>query len=552
MQKFQDAIAKIEIIQNGKPASWGTGFLVADGLVLTALYVVADHTEKTLTPYPGEIALTFPNFRTKASISGTHWDIQADWALLSCECPPPDIRPLPLAILSENHVPWDGYGFPEAKPSGLTVAGRVENDQDKLNDELVFQLFSTQAGAGNGLPVRGLSGAPVLVDDAVVGLLRWAPMKDWQCLAGTLYACPILSVMKKAGTLLHLPDPCFGLPGLPIQDFPAEPFRYLTWFTEKEAEIFFGRNRDIRRMYDRLTAADGPPLILLYGQSGVGKSSFLDADLVPRLSANHAVEYVRRDANATLSQTLLQKLLGASTEDANPPASIGEAWTAAEERAGKPLLLFFDQVEEVFTHPNRANQYEFQEFGANLKELFAKDHAPRGRLILSFRKEWLAEVQKQMKVSDVSFDTEFLKSLDRAAIVEVVTGLTKTSRLQNHYGLWVEPNLPAVIAQDLAGDPDSPIAPTLQILLTRMWQKAKAEDRGAPKFTEAEYRKQKQEGLLLKDFLDRQLAALKEINAPWTESGLALDLLAFHTTSLFHFEGTNARGVIRTLLPPYK
>lgn len=43
------------------------------------------------------------------------------------------------------------------------------------------------------------------------------------------------------GNPLPLPDPCFGLPGLPRQPLPAEPFRHLAEFTAKEAEVFLAR-----------------------------------------------------------------------------------------------------------------------------------------------------------------------------------------------------------------------------------------------------------------------------------------------------------------------
>jgi hypothetical protein len=46
-----------------------------------------------------------------------------------------------------------------------------------------------------------------------------------------------------------LPDaagnPLFGLPPLPEQDLPENPFRGLAWFTAREAEVYFGRDHQI-------------------------------------------------------------------------------------------------------------------------------------------------------------------------------------------------------------------------------------------------------------------------------------------------------------------
>ena len=42
----------------------------------------------------------------------------------------------------------------------------------------------------------------------------------------------------------------------------------------------------------------------------------------------------------------------------------------------------------------------------------------------------------------------------------------------------------------------------------------------------------KKEGVLLGDFLDQQLATLRSNHSEWVDSGLALDVLSFHTTPL--------------------
>ncbi len=82
---IRNAIARIDVVQNGRSVSRGTGFLVAEGLALTALHVVADRSKNVLTPYPGEITLTFPNTPARARIDPAYWDRAADWVLLRCD-----------------------------------------------------------------------------------------------------------------------------------------------------------------------------------------------------------------------------------------------------------------------------------------------------------------------------------------------------------------------------------------------------------------------------------------------------------------------------------
>ena len=94
------------------------------------------------------------------------------------------------------------------------------------------------------------------------------------------------------------------------------------------------------------------------------------------------------------------------------------------------------------------------------------------------------------------------------------------------YGL---PNLPVIVADDLMEDRESPLAPTLQILLSKMWDEVKGP---APRFSVDLYQDLKQKGILLEDFLDEQMAEVHKKHPSAVASGLALDILSRHTTPL--------------------
>lgn len=565
------AIARIDVVDGTQVLSRGTGFLVGPGLVLTALHVVANRHQDPPQFLPGRIVLTFAGGSREARLHPNFWDRRADWALLTCD-ELEGVRPLPMADLQKSGDSWETYGFPDANPrDGMVQRGTIENHRGDLEGVPAFQLFSRQAAAGQGAPVKGLSGGPVLIDGALVGLLRFALMKDGQAVAGTLYACPIAAPLARTGDLFPVPDPCHGLPGLKRRPLPAKPFRYLDRFTAGDAEIFFGRNREIHDLYLRLTDPGSSPVVLLYGQSGVGKSSFLDAGLLPRLEWYHEVRYVRRDSHHSLRATLDAAVRPAEAAEGS---SLAAAWRLAESTANRPLIVIFDQLEEAYTRSSAEHPEEMEDLFGVLVELFGDPlRRPQGRLILSFRKEWFPEIQKQLEVHGLDYAKVFLEGLDRAAILEVTDGLTLTPRLRERYGLEVEPELAEVIAAGLLADHDSPIAPTLQILLTRMWQQATAESQSAPRFTHALYERLRNEGYLLGDFLDQQLQKLgrgaispeeserlgefldrqleklgsaHELEgwserpagerAEVVESGLVFDLLAFHTTPLLTAE----------------
>jgi len=321
-------------------------------------------------------------------------------------------------------------------------------------------------------------------------------------------------------------DPLFGLPPIPISDLPEKPFRHLHWFEREHAEVFFGRHHQIRALYERVIASHTAPIILLHGQSGVGKSSLLAAGLMPRLEGTHEIYYRRRDQKLGLLGTLNQALLPNAKE-----SSLAEAWLALEQQRNRPLLVILDQVEEVYTRPNREQPNEWQEFLEALQATFADpSHRPQGKLILGFRKEWLAEIDKRLSENRLSRSAVFLESLDRRGIIEAIIGPSRSERLRSQFGLTIEAGLPEIIADDLLEDRDSPIAPTLQILLTKMWDEAKKRNYSQPRFDLDLYQTLKKQGILLKDFLDQQFDKLRQGLPEVVNSGLALEVLAFHTT----------------------
>jgi WD40 repeat protein len=330
-----------------------------------------------------------------------------------------------------------------------------------------------------------------------------------------------------------LPDaagkPEFGLPPLPECDLPEAPFRHLKWFTADEAEVFFGRGYQIRELYEQITDPAGPPILLLYGASGVGKSSLLDAGLVPRLEAGRrAVRYRRRDREKGLMGSLRDalQLPGSQT-------TLGAGWRAEEARLGTPVDAFLDQVEEVLTRPDEAPPGELDEFlGALVGALADRESRPRGKLVLGFRKEWLAEIDRRLVEAKLPRTKVFLKPLDRRGIIEAIRGPASPGRLRRQYRLGVEAGLPEVIADNLLTDAGSALAPTLQVLLTKMWERARQASPDEPRFDRGLYESLKAEGYLLKDVLDEGLRAIGEWDPTVEESGLALDVLAYHTTDL--------------------
>ncbi|MDZ7333277.1 MAG: hypothetical protein ONB31_14985 [candidate division KSB1 bacterium] len=315
-------------------------------------------------------------------------------------------------------------------------------------------------------------------------------------------------------------DPLFGLPKIPPAELPKVPFCTLHWFDRDHAEVFFGREYQIRELYQRILSPHALPIQLIYGQCGVGKSSFLAAGLLSRLASAAEVRYYRCKRELNPLNNLKQAF---APHDPNE-------WRAIEQKFNKPLVILMDQFERTF---DRANSNELEQFFDQLYWLFIKhNQSLRGKLVLVFRKEWLAEIEKRFKEHKLPIELMFLERLDRRGIISAITGLTRNKRLQEYYGLTIEPGLEEIIADDLMEDVGSPLAPTLQILLSKMWLRARRRNPKHPYFSIKMYQDMKKQGILLKDFYYQQMEKLRRWSPEVVDSGLALDVLSYHCGAL--------------------
>jgi hypothetical protein len=347
--------------------------------------------------------------------------------------------------------------------------------------------------------------------------------------------------------------PLFDLP-LPrtyYEQLPVSPYKGLQYFQREDAAVFFGRGVQIRALYQQLELPES--VILFYGKSGAGKSSLLDAGLLPRLEGSWQSLYQRRRPDLGLSGSLLTALRERATAlglDASAGRSPRALWAAIEATQKQPLLFILDQAEECFTRPRPlAEAPELPQWLSLLGELFAEGaDAPQGKLILAYRKEYHPELKQAFQEQQLPTAELFLQHLDRAGIVEVIEGLPQQPDTRETYQLQIPPEpggaLADIIADDLLEDRDSPMAAMLQILLTKMWREAKQEDSTRPTFSVALYQRIKKEGLAMGEFFDQQMEKLVAWRPELVDSGLVLDLLHFHTTPL-GTAGTRSLAEIR-------
>ncbi|NNF35496.1 MAG: hypothetical protein HKN68_15410 [Saprospiraceae bacterium] len=143
-------------------------------------------------------------------------------------------------------------------------------------------------------------------------------------------------------------------------------------FTRDQASLFFGRTEDIKRL-NELIALES--VVVVYGKSGYGKSSLVNAGLLPQLESNsknlclmprlnawkdaESISPLQktRESIKELSKdyTILDKVL----EDDDTLWRKLKAFQLSHPK--KRLHLFFDQFEELFTYPaSQINDFKKQ------------------------------------------------------------------------------------------------------------------------------------------------------------------------------------------------
>lgn len=328
--------------------------------------------------------------------------------------------------------------------------------------------------------------------------------------------------------------PLASLPYLVFEkrDLPDVPFIGLQYYTEEYTPIFFGRGYEISDLYYKVVDKTDHPIVLLCGQSGVGKSSLLSSGLLPRLRNSFhcpSEHYIRRNQQKGF-HSVFEEVLETKTKE-----NLQEKWMQIEADNKKPLLLVLDQVEEIFT--SQAKEGEKEAFFQQLQSLFSRENEHKelkGKLIISFRKEYLAEMKKALKESNIPHQSEyFVETLNKKNIVEAIRGLALppysqqlNQIIQEKYQLTIEEELAELIADHLLKDDKSAIAPSLQILLTQLWKEV--ENQPQKVFTKNLYRSL--EAKTLEEYLDKQLQELGNWNKNYLESGFALSILKQHTT----------------------
>jgi serine/threonine protein kinase len=254
------------------------------------------------------------------------------------------------------------------------------------------------------------------------------------------------------------------------------PYAGLSSFQESDAGKFFGRSREIAAMVTRIRDR---PLMAVVGSSGVGKSSFVRAGLVPALKRSGEVweTLVLRPGRKPLEAlaALIQPMVATAANLADEmeeqkklvdtlrrePGHLGHLLRLRARRDNRRVLVFVDQFEELYTQvPDPAERAAFT---ACLSAV-ADDATSPLRVVLSIRSDFLDRCAEDPQfVGELGQGLFFLGPPSREGLRDALTNPAEMA------GFKFE--LPATVDDMLDHLETTPGAlPLLQFAAARLWE----------------------------------------------------------------------------------
>lgn len=279
-------------------------------------------------------------------------------------------------------------------------------------------------------------------------------------------------------------------------NLPVEsPYVGLQPYSAKDQKYFFGRERDSRIIASNLFAA---PLTVLYGSSGVGKSSVLQAGVIPvlRNSPKTAVvsfqRWPEKDPIQILKNECLEAIRVAGYEVPQVDMSLpfDEFLFQAAQAFRGSILIILDQFEEYFLYHREAEGTFDAEFAraVNREDIDAN-------FLIALREDSLSMLDRfRTRIPNLLGNSLRLRHLDGKSAREAICKPLEVYNQEHpdQTQISIEPDLVEALihdvragkltigqggqggAEDRNGMPDADVrieAPFLQLVLTRLWDK---------------------------------------------------------------------------------
>ncbi|HEX7456977.1 MAG TPA: ATP-binding protein, partial [Ginsengibacter sp.] len=244
----------------------------------------------------------------------------------------------------------------------------------------------------------------------------------------------------------------------PLQNQDASLFIGLQSYTEAQSDIFYGRDEEIDRLTNLVKANT---LTIVFGKSGTGKTSLLNAGVFPRVRKDYCLPFrIRLEFNedspdlVTQIKNILKSEIdkyGFKVESYPLNETLWEYFHKEQLWKSVTPILIFDQFEEIFTLAKKSTRFGSKELNdfweeladlvensipEKLKEKFLNEkeqidysyNNQKIKILFSFREEFLPEFENiTSKIPSIKYSRFRLMPMNGNQAYEVITKTWKNN-----------------------------------------------------------------------------------------------------------------------------
>ncbi|WP_241018587.1 PDZ domain-containing protein [Paraburkholderia sp. Tr-20389] len=282
-----------------------------------------------------------------------------------------------------------------------------------------------------------------------------------------------------------------------VIEFSNSPYPGLRPFRYDESDVFFGRERQIDLLIERLARNH---FLAVIGSSGCGKSSLVRAGLLPALNAGFMAQVGSRWRIVEMrpGDHPVQRLTCALTdahlfgptlpvEEASAfieaclrrgPLGIVEVLNSADALRDQALLLLVDQFEETFRYSEPRPLDEAEAFVALILASTAQRNVPI-YVVLTMRSDYLGDCAAFRDLAEAVSNSQYLTPrLTRGELKLAIEGPARV------FGGQIDPKLLNRLLNDFDNEADQ--LPLLQHALACMWERQVDSGSDSPHLTMAD------------------------------------------------------------------
>ncbi len=274
------------------------------------------------------------------------------------------------------------------------------------------------------------------------------------------------------------------------------PFKFLDPYGPDDRDIFFGRELETSEIYARFYKSR---LLLVYGESGSGKTSLLQCGLRTAIPPEDAIFITIRSAINPLSALKREILNTIPFPGKDVPAEYSDLLEEASYRKSKTLVLVFDQFEEFFIFQPESARKEFLD---ELSKWLKKDI--NVRIVICIREEFLARLTEfESKLPLLYQNRLWVRRMSKEQAREVIT------KPCEECSVGIEEALVRELLDEMIRGGKGIELPILQVVLDTLYNQAIKASPGSPQLTLSSYQGLGKTQSILARFIEDRVGAYK-------------------------------------------